>query len=103
MSRTQAPVAPAPTLDLTVVDGLVAEIGGGPDALIPLLQALQAHYGYLPQTALRRLCELTGLRPADVTGVATFYPQFRHRPMGKHLIRLCHGTATASRDQTTPR
>ena len=93
MSRTQAPVAPAPTLDLTVVDGLVAEIGSGPDALIPLLQALQAHYGYLPQTALRRLSELTGLRPADVTGVATFYPQFRHHPAGRHLIRLCHGMA----------
>ncbi|MFW6158829.1 MAG: NAD(P)H-dependent oxidoreductase subunit E, partial [Planctomycetota bacterium] len=46
-----------------------------------------------PEPALRRLCETTEIRPADVTGVATFYSQFRLKPAGEHLINVCHGTA----------
>jgi NADH-quinone oxidoreductase subunit F len=80
-------------LDLTVVDTIVARLGRGPQATIPVLQALQEHYRYLPEEALRRVCELTDITPAQIAGVSTFYTQFRHRPMGQHLISVCHGTA----------
>jgi NADH-quinone oxidoreductase subunit F len=80
-------------LDLQFVDDAVARLGRAPEAAIPILQALQDHYRYLPEEALRRVCELTEITPAQVAGIGTFYNQFRHRPMGKHLVTVCHGTA----------
>jgi NADH-quinone oxidoreductase subunit F len=79
--------------DLTFVDIAVERIGREPHAVIPLLQAIQKHYGYLPQEALERVCELTDIRPATIVGVSSFYTQFRDRPIGRHIIRVCHGTA----------
>ncbi|MHB1034800.1 MAG: NAD(P)H-dependent oxidoreductase subunit E [Pirellulales bacterium] len=80
-------------LDLAFVDSLVHTLGREPDAVIPILQAIQQHYRYLPQEALTRVCELTRITPAGIAGVSTFYSQFRHRPVGEHLISVCHGTA----------
>ncbi|MGD9496290.1 MAG: NAD(P)H-dependent oxidoreductase subunit E [Armatimonadota bacterium] len=80
-------------IDLSHVDRVVEEIGRDREAVIPILQALQAHYRYLPQEALERVCELTEITPAQIAGIASFYTQFRHRPVGEHLIRVCHGTA----------
>ncbi len=80
-------------LDLRFVDEIVDRLGRGPEATIPILQAIQEHYRYLPEEALWRVCELTQITPANIVGVATFYNQFRHRPMGEHLIQICHGTA----------
>jgi len=80
-------------LNLTFVDATVARLGRGPEMTIPILQALQEHYRYLPEEALERVCELTEITPARIIGVATFYNQFRHHPMGKHLVTICHGTA----------
>jgi NADH:ubiquinone oxidoreductase subunit E len=79
--------------DLDFVDEVVARQGSGREAAIPILQALQSHYRYLPGAALERVCELTEVTPADLAGVATFYSQFRRTPVGKHLVRICHGTA----------
>src|SRR6516225_10318785 len=80
-------------VDLTYVDETVARVGRTPDAVIPILQALQDHYGYLPESALRRVCEETEITPASITGVGSFYDMFRHKPVGRHLVRVCHGTA----------
>jgi NADH:ubiquinone oxidoreductase subunit E len=82
-----------PPLDLTFVDQLVAKEGRGKEAAIILLQAIQSHYRYLPDEALRRLCELTEITPAEVAGTSSFYGQFRRSPVGKHVVRVCHGTA----------
>ncbi len=82
-----------PPLDLNYVDDAVARIGRKPDALIAILQALQDHYGYLPEEALRRVCEATEIKPFAITGVSTFYDMFRHEPAGKHIVQVCHGTA----------
>ena len=84
---------PEPEVDLAVVDDLVRRLGRDREAAIPLLQAIQAHYRYLPDEALRRLCEVTDITPAQVTGTASFYARFRRTPVGEHLVRLCHGTA----------
>jgi NADH:ubiquinone oxidoreductase subunit E len=84
---------PTKTLDLAFVDELVAREGRGKEAAIILLQAIQSHYRYLPDEALRRLCELTEITPAEVAGTSSFYGQFRRSPVGKHVVRVCHGTA----------
>jgi NADH-quinone oxidoreductase subunit F len=75
------------------VDRIVEAVGRGADAAIPICQALQAHFGYLPEAALRRVCEITSVTPAALVGVATFYNQFRTTPSGRHVIRVCVGTA----------
>lgn len=80
-------------IDLRFVDDLVQRIGRTPDATIPILQALQEHYHYLPKEALERVCQQTQITPSAIVGVSTFYGQFRHQPIGKHLISICHGTA----------
>jgi NADH:ubiquinone oxidoreductase subunit E len=80
-------------LDLGFVDTLVSKIGRGKEAAIPLLQAIQTHYRYLPDEALRRLCELTEITPAEIAGTSSFYGQFRRSPVGEHMVRVCHGTA----------
>jgi NADH:ubiquinone oxidoreductase subunit E len=83
----------APAIDLAFVDQLVAEKGRGLESAIPMLQAIQQHYRYLPDEALRRLCELTDITPAQVAGTSSFYGQFRRSPVGEHIVRVCHGTA----------
>ena len=85
--------ADRPAIDLSWVDKMVAAMGHSPETLIPILQAIQQQYRYLPEQALRRVCEITDIAPAQMAGVATFYTQFRHRPAGQHVISVCHGTA----------
>jgi len=75
-------------LNLTFVEELVKRVGTGKGEVLEILQAIQGHYGYLPKEALRRVCDLTDITPASITGVSTFYDQFRHRPAGQHTIRV---------------
>jgi NADH-quinone oxidoreductase subunit F len=82
-----------PSLDLTFANDTVKRIGRTPDAVIPILQAVQEHYGYLPEEVLEHVCQTTEITPAAISGVATFYDMFRHQPAGKSLIRVCRGTA----------
>lgn len=81
------------TVDLTFVEATVDQVGRRSEAVIPVLQALQEHYGYLPETALRRVCEISEITPAAILGVSTFYDMFRHKPVGKVIVRVCRGTA----------
>lgn len=61
--------------------------------LIPILQSIQESYGYLPKDILSKMCELTGILPSQVMGVATFYSQFRLHKAGENIIKICFGTA----------
>ncbi|MHC4604018.1 MAG: NAD(P)H-dependent oxidoreductase subunit E, partial [Planctomycetota bacterium] len=78
---------------LTFVDQAVEKIGTGREKVLEILQAIQKRFRYLPGEALQRVCELTEITPASITGVSTFYNQFRHRPAGRHIIHVCLGTA----------
>jgi NADH:ubiquinone oxidoreductase subunit E len=89
----RARAAEAPPVDLGFVEKIVGEIGRTREVAIPLLQAIQTHYRYLPDAALQRLCELTDITPAEIAGTSTFYGQFRRSPVGEHIVRVCHGTA----------
>jgi NADH-quinone oxidoreductase subunit F len=82
-----------PTVDLTFAQQAIARLGRAPEAVIPILQAIQEHYGYLPEQVLGHVCATTLITPAALTGIATFYDMFRLHPAGKHIIRVCHGTA----------
>lgn len=83
----------ADSVDLIFVDRVIESEGRNQEAAIPILQALQSHYRYLPESALRRVCEHTDIAPSQIMGVASFYSQFRRNPVGRNLVRVCHGTA----------
>jgi NADH-quinone oxidoreductase subunit F len=80
-------------IDLTFVAEAVERNGRSPDAVLPILHSLQEHYGFLPGEALLRVCETTQITPAAISGVSSFYDLFRHKPVGKFIVRVCRGTA----------
>jgi NADH-quinone oxidoreductase subunit F len=88
-----APAESGAAPDLAPVEAIIEREGRGPEAAIPILQAIQSHYRYLPDAALRRVCEATDITPAQIAGVASFYSQFRLHPVGRHIVRVCEGTA----------
>ncbi len=61
--------------------------------LIPVLQEIQAKFGYLPREAIEEVAEFMRVTEIEIYGVATFYNQFRLTPPGKHQIKVCMGTA----------
>lgn len=79
--------------DLTLIDGILGQYAQVEGSLITILQKAQDIYGYLPMDVLQYISEKTGIKPAKIMGVATFYTQFRLTPVGKYLILLCKGTA----------
>ncbi|MGA2106278.1 MAG: NAD(P)H-dependent oxidoreductase subunit E [Syntrophorhabdales bacterium] len=72
---------------------IVDRNGRNPARLIPILQAVQAEYRYLPEEILTFVATSLSISPARVFGVATFYSLFTLKPKGKYLIRVCDGTA----------
>jgi len=72
---------------------ILAKHEGCPGGLIAILEDVQRKYRYLPQAALRIVCEETRCSLVDVYGIATFYRAFSLTPRGKHLVSVCLGTA----------
>ena len=66
--------------------------------LVPILQAVQEEYRYLPKEVLTYVATALNVSPARVFGVATFYAHFALEPKGKHIIKLCDGTACHVKD-----
>ena len=81
------------SVDLSLLEPVFREFEGDGHALVTILQRAQETYGYLPKDAIYRIAERQGASPAKVMGVATFYSQFRLKPVGRNLIMLCKGTA----------
>jgi NADH-quinone oxidoreductase subunit E len=80
-------------VDLGLIEPLIRKYSGKKGNMIPLLQGTQEIYGYLPRKAFEKIAEQTGLKLSEMFGVATFYAQFRLNPVGKNIIKVCHGTA----------
>lgn len=91
--QPQKPAVESLNEDLTQLDPLIEKYKDKKGSLIPLLQGTQDIFGYIPHGAFLRIAEKTGLRLNEMYGVATFYTQFRLNPVGKHIIKVCHGTA----------
>lgn len=86
------------TLDLAPLEAILDRFQDRSDsaaggALIPILQAAQAAYGYLPTEILQHIADHLGLSLGKVYGVATFYAQFYLEKRGRHVLRVCDGTA----------
>lgn len=81
------------TLDMAPLAQVLEEYAGQKGAVIPILQHAQEIYGYLPKEVLTEISKRTGIPLSQLIGVATFYAQFRLSRRGKHLIRICDGTA----------
>lgn len=85
--------AEIPEVDLSLMNPIIDKYQGKKGNLIPVLQGVQGIYGFVPRDAFIKLNEEMGLKLNDMYGVATFYAQFRLNPVGKHIIKVCHGTA----------
>ena len=79
--------------DFTLLAPTLEKYAAVPGSLITILQQTPEIYGYLSEEAILYISERTGILPAKIYGVATFYAQFRLQPVGKYLIMMCKGTA----------
>jgi NADH-quinone oxidoreductase subunit F len=77
----------------SVIKEVVDKTGREKDKVIQILQEVQKKLNYLPSEALKEICRITEITPGQLSGVSTFYTQFRHLPVGKHTIKICAGTA----------
>jgi NADH-quinone oxidoreductase subunit E len=81
------------SVDIAQIQPVLEKYKDTKGSIIAILQKAQDIYGYLPMELLEYIARETGIKPAKLLGVATFYTQFRLSPAGKHLILLCQGTA----------
>lgn len=84
---------PEETVDLTLLDELLSRYAGKKGSMISILQGTQEIYGYIPKSAIKKISLEANLSESDIFGVVTFYSQFRINPVGKYIIKVCHGTA----------
>lgn len=75
------------------VDAFLQQYDGRPSDLIPVLQAVQEKYGYIPKEFVKPIAEALHVFPSQVQGVMTFYSQFAMTPRGRNIVRVCRGTA----------
>ena len=75
------------------LDRVFSSFKGKKGEMIPVLQAVQDEFGYLPRNAMVKIAKLTGASESNVYGVASFYAQFRLKPSGRTKIHVCRGTA----------
>ena len=80
-------------VDLSLMDQVFEKYTGQPGALIPILQKAQGIYGYLPPEVLQLTANRLGASLGKVYGVATFYAQFYLERKGRHMLKMCDGTA----------
>lgn len=80
-------------VELERINAIIDDYDPDGSSLIAILQDAQEEFGYLPQSALKRVAERLGVPFIQVFGVATFFKSFRLTPRGEHLIRVCLGTA----------
>ncbi|HEY80159.1 MAG TPA: NAD(P)H-dependent oxidoreductase subunit E [Anaerolineae bacterium] len=80
-------------IDLSPMEEIFEAFQGQQGALIPILQKTQAIYGWLPPQSLELIAHRLNLSTSKVYGVATFYAQFYLKPRGRHVLKLCDGTA----------
>ncbi|HAA37410.1 MAG TPA: NADH-quinone oxidoreductase subunit NuoE [Firmicutes bacterium] len=83
----------ADPFDYAPVDEILERYQGQKGATIPVLQAIQEVYGYLPRQAMEYAAKQLRIPFSRIYGVATFYAQFHLTPRGENIIRVCQGTA----------
>ncbi len=79
--------------NVTAIDTIITQFEGKSGILIPLLQKVQTKLGFLSKDTIRHISNKIKVPISEIYGVITFYTQMRTKPVGKNLIRVCHGTA----------
>lgn len=93
MNATKDQAVQNEMVDLAKADRILEKYKNVRGALIPILQMVQAEYGYLLETVVDYISERLNVSAHEITGVATFYAQFHLKPRGQHIIKVCCGTA----------
>ncbi len=75
------------------VEEILAQHKGMEGALLPILHAVQAEFGFVPQEALPIIAKDLNISRAEVHGVMSFYHDFREKPAGQHIVKLCRAEA----------
>lgn len=75
---------------------VVNELRGLEGPLLPILHGIQAEFGYVPRESLPVIAEALNLSRAEVYGVVTFYHDYRSKPAGRHVLKLCQAEACQS-------
>lgn len=73
--------------------GIIAEHASQEGATLVILHALQEAFGHVPETAIPMVAQALNLSRAEVHGVVTFYHDFRQKPAGRHVLKLCRAEA----------
>ena len=96
-SMTSSPAAsssaPTPHWDGALGRRIIAEQAGLEGAMLPILHALQEEFGCVPHEAVPLVADALNLSRAEVHGVVSFYHDFRARPPGRHVLKLCRAEA----------
>lgn len=79
------------------VERLARRGAGVRGAALPLLHAIQHELGYIDDAAVPHVAKALNLSRADVHGVVTFYPDFRRRPAGRHVVKFCRAESCQAR------
>lgn len=75
---------------------VIDELKGLEGPLLPILHGIQEEFGYVPQESLPIIAEALNISNAEAHGVATFYHDYRSRPAGRHVLKLCQAEACQS-------
>lgn len=93
----EAPAGGYVPWSLEVARAIIAAKRDLPGALLPILHALQDAFGYIDGQAEPLIADILNLSRAEVHGVVTFYHDFRARPAGRHVLKLCRAESCQSR------
>jgi NADH-quinone oxidoreductase subunit E len=93
MSEAAENVAEQEEIDLAGCHKILDKYQDMQGALMPALQAIQEHYGYIPEETVHLTAERLNVYASQIYGVLTFYAQFHLAPRGKYIVRVCMGTA----------
>ena len=78
------------------ISAIISDLSGGEGPLLPILHAIQGACGHIPEAAIPLIADALNLTKAEVHGVVTFYHDFREKPAGRHVIKLCRAEACQS-------
>jgi formate dehydrogenase subunit gamma len=88
--------SPAPAWDADVVRSIASDLKEVAGPLLPILHALNEHFGCIDERAVPVVADVLNLSRAEVHGVVSFYHDFRRAPAGRHVIRVCRAEACQS-------
>ena len=79
--------------DATLAAAIIARHAYLDGPALPILHALQDQFGYIDAAAVPMLAEALNLSRAEIHGIVTFYHDFRSKPAGRHVLKLCRAEA----------